>query len=461
MAIALSRERGREPRPAHREMGGTVRKRSRRLGWGLRTTALVGVGALIAALATSSAVASSHRSRAQDPGGTSTSILIGSHQPLTGIAAPGYSEIAPAENAFYQYVNSKGGVNGRKITFKYVDDGYNPAQTPTVTRQLVLQDGVFGIVSGLGTPTHETVVQYLNANHVPDLFVASGCDCWNRPATAPNTFGYQTDYTIEAKILGSYVTKNFKGQKVAYIYQNDDVGQGALQGLAQEIPRASVVAKQPYSVNDLTSAAGLSNQVAAVKAAGAQVVMLFTVNFGTASVLKSAAAIGYHPQFVVSLIGSDPPIVGGLLGAGNAGLENGVITDNYLPSEDDVSNPWISLFTKIHDQYDASEPFDGNVVYGMSAGYLFVQALQGAGKNLTRQSLINVLNTKGSTYKGPGLVPLAFSSTNHGGYTGGQIAMVNNGQVTLSGPIYVSSDTGPITTYTATQPPPPSSLTGG
>ena len=438
-----------------------MRKRSGRFGWGLRATALLGVGALVAVAVASSALATGGQSRADQTGVTSNSILIGSHQPLTGIAAPGYSEIAPAENALYQYVNAKGGVNGRKITFKYVDDAYNPAQTPTVVRQLVLQDGVFAIVSGLGTPTHETVVPYLNANKVPDLFIASGCDCWNNPKAAPYTFGYQTDYTIEAKILGQYVTKNFKGQKVGYIYQNDDVGVGALKGLAQVIPKASVVAKQPYSLNDLTSAAGLSNQVAAMKAAGAQVVVLFTVNFGTASVLKSAAAIGYHPQYVVSQIGSDPPIVGGLLGTANASLENGVITDGYLPSEDDVANPWISLFKKIHDQYDASEPFDGNAVYGMSAGYLFVQALQGAGKNLTRQSLINVLNTKGSTYKGPGLVPLAFSSTNHGGYTGGQIAMVNNGQVTLSGPIYVSSDTGPITTYTATQPPPPSSLTGG
>ncbi len=275
---------------------------------------------------------------------------------------------------------------------------------------------------------------------------------------APYTFGYQTDYTIEAKILGSYITKNFKGQKVAYIYQNDDVGQGALQGLAQEIPKGAVVAKQPYSVNDLISAAGLSNQVAAAKAAGAQVVVLFTVNFGTASVLKSAAQIGYHPQFVVSSIGSDPPIVDGLLGSANASLENGVITDGYLPSEDNFANPWIALFKQIHDQYDASEPFDGNTVYGMSAGYLFVQALHGAGKNLTRQSLIKALNSKGSSYKGPGLVPLAFSSTNHGGYTGAQIAMVNNGQVTLSGPVYTTQDTGPISTYSATQPAPPSSF---
>ena len=83
---------------------------------------------------------------------------------------------------------------------------------------------------------------------MPDLFVASGCDCWSNAEKYPYTFGYQTDYTIEAKILGKYVTDQFKGQKVAYIYQNDDVGQGALQGLRQEIPSSAVVAKQQYSV---------------------------------------------------------------------------------------------------------------------------------------------------------------------------------------------------------------------
>jgi branched-chain amino acid transport system substrate-binding protein len=432
--------------------GGNMTRKFDTTRWSVRGIVVLSAIALVMVVGGASLSASVKA----ESGVTSTSILLGSHQPLTGIAAPGYSEIAPAENAFYQYVNAHGGVNGRKIEFKYLDDMYNPANTPTVVRQLVLQDNAFAIVSGLGTPTHETVLQYLNSNRVPDLFVASGCDCWNDGTKYPYTFGYQTDYTIEAKILGKYVTDHFKGQKVAFIYQNDDVGQGALQGLRQTIPSTAVVSKQPYSVNDLLSPSGLANQVSAVKAAGAQVVVLYTVNFGTASVLKAAAQIGYHPQFVVSSIGSDPPIISGLLGSANASLENGVITDSYLPSEFDTTNPWISLFKTIHDQYDASQPFDGNTVYGMSAGYLFVQALEGAGKNPTRQSIVNVLNAKGSSYKGPGLVPLGYSKSYHGGYMGAQIGTVNNGTFTTSGPVWVTHDTGPITTYTTPQPEPPS-----
>jgi branched-chain amino acid transport system substrate-binding protein len=130
---------------------------------------------------------------ASAPGVTATTVTIGSHQPLTGVAAPGYSEIAPASNAYFKYVNAHGGVNGRKIIYKYLDDGYNPAKTVTVVHQLVLQDKVFAVFNGLGTPTHQQVVPFLNQQKVPDLFVASGCLCWNAPSTAPETFGWQTD----------------------------------------------------------------------------------------------------------------------------------------------------------------------------------------------------------------------------------------------------------------------------
>ena len=118
---------------------------------------------------------------ASAPGVTPTEITIGSHQPLTGVAAPGYDEIAPAANAYFSWVNDHGGVHGRKIIYKYLDDMYDPAQTTSVVRQLVLQDNVFGIFNGLGTPTHSAVVDYLNSSKVPDLFVASGCVCWNQP----------------------------------------------------------------------------------------------------------------------------------------------------------------------------------------------------------------------------------------------------------------------------------------
>ncbi|HET6213878.1 MAG TPA: ABC transporter substrate-binding protein, partial [Micromonosporaceae bacterium] len=92
------------------------------------------------------------------PGVSDTEIVVGTHQPLTGPAAPGYSKIAKASQAYFNYVNANGGVQGRKITYKIIDDAYNPATTQQVVRKLVLEDKVFAILNGLGTPTHTGVL---------------------------------------------------------------------------------------------------------------------------------------------------------------------------------------------------------------------------------------------------------------------------------------------------------------
>src|SRR5690242_6963838 len=212
------------------------------------------------------------------PGVTATSVTFGTHQPLTGPAAPGYSEIAPASQAFFDYVNAHGGVFGRKIHLIIKDDGYNPTNTVNVVRQLVLQNNVFGIFEGLGTPTHTKVVGFLNASKVPDLFVASGCPCWDKGSSQPYTFGWQPNYTIEGKILGQYIKQHFAGKKVAVLYQDDDFGQGGLAGIEDEVPASQIVAKEAYQAG----VTQLAPQITAIKASKAQVLVDFTVPIYTA-----------------------------------------------------------------------------------------------------------------------------------------------------------------------------------
>src|ERR1700729_1299988 len=183
-------------------------KRTHRLRW--QAAAVVTVAAVAACSSNSSSSSSpgagssssnsSAALTASAPGITPTQITIGSHQPLTGPAAPGYSEIAPASAAYFAYVNAHGGVYGRKIVYKYLNDGYNPTTTASVVRQLVLQDSAYAVFNGLGTPTHLAAISFLNAQKVPDVFVASGCNCWSDPKY-PETFGWQLDYVREGKIL--------------------------------------------------------------------------------------------------------------------------------------------------------------------------------------------------------------------------------------------------------------------
>src|ERR1700689_3081866 len=336
-----------------------------------------------ASSSSASASSSAAALTASAPGITATTITIGSHQPLTGPAAPGYSEIAPASAAYFAYVNSRGGVYGRDIEYKYLDDAYNPTQTATVVRQLVLQDNVYAIFDGLGTPTHLAVESFLNAQKVPDVFVASGCDCWDQPTTDPETFGWQLDYIREGKILGQYIAQHFKGKKIGYFYQDDEFGMDGVKGLDYEIPSSQVVSAQSYDPSNIK----IGPQVAALKAKGAQVVVSFSVPAFTALLKLTMLGLKFSPQLVVSDVGSDPITLAGLLaefakskvgGFGNS-LTQGIITDGYLPSTDEMSNSWIKLWTKIHATYLSKYPLDGNVLYGLAVGYTFVQAMFKAG----------------------------------------------------------------------------------
>jgi len=410
------------------------------VSWG---AALAVVAVVATACGSSSSAGTSNTASA--PGISPTSILIGSHQPLTGPAAPGYSEISQASNAYFQWVSAHGGVYGRRIVYQYEDDGYNPQNTSTVVRKLVLQNGVFAIFNGLGTPTHSAVVDYLNTSKVPDLFVASGCDCWNQPSKWPYTSGWQPDYIIEGKITGKYVADTYAGMKVGYLYQDDDFGQGGVTGLDSQIPASSVVSKQKY----VPTNTNLGPQIATLQAMGAQVVVLYTIPAFTAISLLTAAALHYSPKWVVSSVGADPTTLGGLVtafskGAAGASLLNGIVTSGYLPATTDTSNAWVALFKQIHDTYIPSLPFDGNVEYGMAVAYSFVQLMKKAGQNPSRQDVINALNS-GQLDQGPGLVPFGYSSTNHLGYQGVQMAIINNGAAQFTGSVYTATVSGPPT----------------
>ncbi len=420
----------------------------------------VGAGLAALLLVTACGGGSTSTQAVSVPGVTKTSIVIGATAPLTGPAAPGYSEIDPAANAYFKYVNAHGGVYGRKITYDVLDDQYNPSLTATKTRQLVLQDNVFAMVGPLGTPTGLAVAPFLNQEKVPDLFIESGCACWSQPSKWPYVFGWQPNYIVEGKILGQYIAQNLAGQKVGYLYQDDEFGQDGVKGLDMRVPAADVVSRQTYSTTTLSN--GLGNQIAALKAAGATVVAMYTIPAATALALLAAAEIGYHPTWVVSSVGSDPPTLTGLLTSlshGQAGAEllNGMISNAYLPPESDSSNPWIQYFKGILNQYDPGAPWDGNTEYGVALGYTFVNLLRANGPNLTRQSIVQTLETKGASLRGPGLIPLGYSKTNHYGYMGSQIARIENGQVQLLGPRYVTTNDGPIRIYNGAELSPPSS----
>ncbi len=381
------------------------------------------------------------------PGVTDTEITLGTTQPLTGPAAPGYSKIHGAMEAYFNYVNANGGINGRKIKLLVEDDGYNPTNTVTKTRKLVQQDKVFALVGALGTPTHTAVLDFIRQNNVPDLMVASGSVSWNQPKKYPTTFGFQTDYRREGKILATYVKQQFPGKRYCSFGQSDDFGASGLEGLQAVLGADGLKDSETYSVANTN----VAPQLGKLQAAKCDVVFAFTVPGFTALAMGTAAQLGYKTQWVVSSSGADPSALTAYLKGAAPALLEGMLGGNYMPPIDETENSWVKLFTSINQKYNPGTAMDSTVQYGYTLAYTAAQALKAAGKDLTRESLVKAMEAGG--FAGPGLAPLAYSSGDHSGFTGLQVAEYKGGTLKGVSPVYTTdTGAGPIQEYTQKQP---------
>lgn len=383
---------------------------------------------------------------------TDSSIKIGTHMPLTGVAAPGYSTIPQGQEAYFEYVNANGGVCGRQLELVVRDDGYNPSNTSQVTNQLVLQDEIAGMLGGLGTPTHSAVIDFLNENEVPDLFVSSGALAWNQPEKYPYTFGWQPNYTVEGKVLGKYIADTFPNAKVGLFLQGDDFGRDGAAG-ARQFLEDQIVAEVKYTSGNTD----VAPQISELKAKGADLVIGFNVPAYTALSQLVAQKLQYSPQWVYSNVGSDASLVGALLenfskGAvkGGGALE-GIITTKYIPTVEEPDNPWTQLFTEVWKEHGekSAEPINNFRVYGMSQAYTLVGALAKSCDNLSRQGIVEAIETEGSELEGPWLAPLDYSEESHRGISGVSVVQLQGGKPVKKTEVFTTDDAdGELVEYT-------------
>jgi branched-chain amino acid transport system substrate-binding protein len=347
---------------------------------------------IVVALAASSAVVmAAGATSTATPGVSAKSILLEGTFPLSGPAS-GYAPIPAAMAAYFSYANAHGGVNGRKINFKYEDDGYNPATTVQLTHKFVEQDHAFALVGGLGTEPQTAVRQYLNDQKVPQLFVSTGATTFDRDwSTYPWTLGWQPDYEAEGAIYGKYIVKNLPGAKLGVLYQNDDYGNDYLRGLnagltAQHAPQ--IVSAQPF---DLTSGAPTA-QVLKLKASGADTFVIFATPTPTIQSYVIATKVGWTPANVITNSVSATDTFLTLATKSGSTITNGTLTVNYLldPANPIYNKaPGMKLYRQIMGKYDAKgNANDGLNLYGVAKAWNVVQVLKAAGKNLTRAGLM-------------------------------------------------------------------------
>ena len=354
------------------------------------------------------------------PGVTDDSVRIGTHTPLTGPAAPGYASVSAGALAYFDYVNANGGVHGRAIEYVVKDDAYNPANTQMVVRELVQEEEVFALFNGLGTPPHTSVIDYLHDNGVPDLFVSSGSQTWNQPEAYPSMFPFNADYVVEGSALAQYANDEFPGRSICFLGQDDDLGGDLLAGAELVLGPDALVQVEEYS----TSNPDVTAQVGAMKASGCEVAVLATIPAFTALAMGTAARLDWAPVWATSSVGADYPVLLDLLGEAGPPLLEGLIATGYLQASEG-DNDWASLFSQINEDYNGGAPFTGAVFNGMSAAYLFTEALAAAGEHPTRESIVEAIRS--GNLVGNGVLPLEFSAEDHSGYRGVGISEVRGG----------------------------------
>lgn len=354
---------------------------------------------LVAAVSLQSALGATRASESAEavPGITKNTIVIGGTFPLTGPASL-YAPIPRGMDAYFKWVNQrkgadgKLGVYGRKIVWKYYDDGYNPANTVQLTNQLILQDKVFAIVGTLGTEPNIPIRPLLNSRKIPHILVSTGASYWGlQYKQFPWTSGWQPDYIAEGIAYGRWIAQNAPNAKIAVFFQNDDYGKDYLKGLKIGLAakRSLIVSELGYEITDTSYA----SQIARQKASAADTWVLLTTPTPTVRAIATAKALAWKPDtIVINSVSNTDSVMQAAARSAGADFVNGSVSSSYTKNptnptyrNDSAVKRYRSIMARFGGGGDANNTFH---YYGVAKASDVVRLLYLAGKNPTRASLM-------------------------------------------------------------------------
>jgi branched-chain amino acid transport system substrate-binding protein len=319
-------------------------------------------------------------------GATDTEIKIGHTGPYSGPASS-YGQIGKTIEAYWKSVNDAGGINGRKVKFITLDDGYSPPKMVELVRQLVEQEKVLCTFNTLGTPTNTAIHRYMNQKKVPMLYVATGASKWGKPKEYPWTMGFQPDYHTEGVIYAQHILANVKDPKIGVLMQNDDYGKDYYEGFKEGLGKdaGKIVKHVTFEVTDPT----VDSQVIQLKDSGANVFFNIATPKAAAQAIRKAGDLGWKPAQYLNNVSAS---VGSVMKP--AGFENaqGIITAQYLMDPTDkqwVENAdmkgWVAWMDK---WMPGGNKADANHVFGYAVSVLMHETLKKCGDDLTRDNVM-------------------------------------------------------------------------
>jgi len=350
----------------------------------MKVSRLVAVAAL---LFVSHAVDAIAAERQYGSGVTDTDIKIGQTVPYSGPASA-FSSYGRVMTGYFQMLNEKGGINGRKVNLISLDNAFSPPKAIEQTRKLVDDDGVLAEVGTVGTVPNVAVQKYLNQKKVPQVFISAGGRRFNDPQNFPWTVPFYPPFEMEGATFGKFILKNMPNAKIAVLYQNDDYGKDYLTGLKTGLgsdSTAKIVAEVSYELSYPT----VDSEVLKLKASGADTLIYFTTPKFAAQAIKKANELSWKPvQFLASPVNS----IQGVLAA--AGLENvqGAYTTQFTKQAGDpawAEDPEVKEYISFMKKWVPNDsPNDFIALSGYVNAQAIAKGLQRCGDNLTRENLL-------------------------------------------------------------------------
>lgn len=337
----------------------------------------------IVVLASSSALGE----KRYDPGVNDTEIRIGQTMAYSGpLSALG--SIGKVEAAYFAKVNEEGGLNGRMIRFLSLDDGYSPPKTVEHTRRLVESEDVLLLFSSLGTAHNLAVQKYLNAKHVPQLFMASASIKWDDPQHYPWSMAITPSPRIDAPLYAQYILKNHPSAKIAVLYQNDDFGRDYMRVFKDALGPAvdkMIVAQISYEVTDPT----VDSQIITLQGSGADTLFAIAGPKAAAQTIRKVHEVGWKPLFIVPFTVASVEAV-----LKPAGLHKSIGIVSALSLKDPTDEQWaddkdmqeyLRFMKRYYPEGDASDTYNAA---GYNFAQLLVYVLRRCGEDLTRENVM-------------------------------------------------------------------------
>jgi branched-chain amino acid transport system substrate-binding protein len=390
--------------------GGAARNQRARRGAGVAAAVAIGLCALLATWGTGGGPASA----AATPGVTSTTITFGQTVPKSGPAAL-YGQSTYGVEAYFDYTNAQGGVQGHKLDLISLDDKYQPAVSVQLTRDLLNKYHVFAEVAVNGSAPTEGVLTVLTPANVPLIGPQTGATPV-QSVFRKNLYNVWPSYVTEGRLLGHYAKDTLHLTKIGVLYQNDDFGKSLYDGVKDAGVQAAVAISYDPSQVDFAP------QAEKFKSAGCDGVIILAIPGPTITFLNAMAAINYKPVRLMSQVSAIPQS----FSAAKSEFPGSYI-GAFIPPLTETSNPQVKLFLDSMAKYQPGKPASVFAAWGWTEAQVAVAGLKGIKGPITRDSYEDALNHVTDLHTLGGTI--TYTPTDHSGIKHMFMVVARNGRL--------------------------------